>query len=243
MIIRGTKELSRYENPKSGDVYIGCATHNISESLFLMSRGVVILPSLLAQCVSMSKVDQVRLLSRFMVPNTKVIRKSSDVLEYSAPDKVVTKDPAGACGTGVRLWNNVNDLYNSEYANKTPFVIQPYVEEYVDVRVIIIGDYVESYQRWNPNNFRNNISLGGSYCDFELSHPELSFCRHIMDVVDFPYAHIDLMISDGCAFLSELSLHGGVKGSHKSLREIKDLKASLLEQIALRGVDNAKDLS
>jgi ribosomal protein S6--L-glutamate ligase len=46
--------------------------------------------------------------------------------------------------------------------------MQPFLENYIDVRIIVAGDYIEAYTRYNPNNFRMNIAAGGSSSPYSL---------------------------------------------------------------------------
>jgi ribosomal protein S6--L-glutamate ligase len=103
----------------------------------------------------------------------------------------------------------------------------------MDVRVIIAGDYTEAYVRHNPYNFRMNISMGGKNYPHETSPELLNFCRKAMARGKFPYAHIDVQITDnGAYYLSEIALNGGTKGAKIRQRELNQMKKALLEKLA-----------
>ncbi len=114
-----------------------------------------------------------------------------------------------------------------------PFVVQPFLDDFIDVRVIIVGDYMEAYVRNNPNNFRMNISMGGKNYPHEMETDLLNFCRTAMERGKFPYAHLDIHITDdGTYYLSEIALNGGTKGAKICRKELDQKKQDLLERLA-----------
>ncbi len=194
----------------------------------LYARGVKAYPSLLSQYLSRAKCFQAAIFKDYMVPGTRVIRDRHDLInllnEYGAQGvkKVVTKQNRFNCGLGIHLWESLEALYNAACFGNLPFpfVVQPFWPGVTDVRVVILGDYIEAYARKNPHNFRNNLFFGGEAEPFPLSEKELSFCQKIMARGDFPYAHLDLMITEeGDLFLSEINLRGGLKGAQITQEE------------------------
>jgi ribosomal protein S6--L-glutamate ligase len=114
-----------------------------------------------------------------------------------------------------------------------PFVVQPLLENYIDARIIIIGDYVEAYTRYNPNNFRMNIAAGGKSSPYKLDKEKEEFSRAIMKRGKFPFAHIDLMIADNNKYyLSEIALNAGIKGANIDREKLDQIKQDLLEKLA-----------
>jgi ribosomal protein S6--L-glutamate ligase len=139
------------------------------------------------------------------------------------------------CGHGVRRWDSVETVYSFVALSESsyPFVLQPFLEQFTDVRVVIVGDYLEAYVRHNPNNFRMNISFGGKNYPYQLEKEEEDFCRVIMARGKFPFAHVDLQITeDGKCYLSEIALDGGTKGASISRQELEVKKQRLLEELA-----------
>ena len=54
-----------------------------------------------------------------------------------------------------------------------------------------------------------------------------------MEQGKFPYAHVDLQITDNEKyFLSEIALNGGIKGARISRKELDQKKQNLLENLA-----------
>jgi glutathione synthase/RimK-type ligase-like ATP-grasp enzyme len=148
---------------------------------------------------------------------------------------VVTKQDSMHCGHGVRRWESIETLYSFMALSESsyPFVLQPLREKFTDIRVIIVADYAEAYSRYNPHNFRVNITLGGTGSAYDLDEKKEVFCRSAMQRGKFPFAHIDLMLLEsGECYLSEIALNGGVKGARISREALDQKKNALLEKLA-----------
>jgi len=245
MNIRSTGELlTRYNELSPQDRVIATVAHKHLKTIILvdlLERGVRCYPSPLAQILHSSKSGQALVLKSWMLPQTRVIARRADLMaaigHYAKEGigAVVTKAEHVHCGYGVQYWTDMETLYNhvgrSEEAY--PFVLQPYLRDFRDVRVIILGHYVEAYARENPYNFRSNLAAGGSSRPFELDADREKFCRNAMARGRFPYAHMDLqLLADGSCHLAEISLDGGIKGARITRRDLDRRKKTLLEELA-----------
>ena len=248
MIIRSNRELkSRYNQLQIGDIYVGSLSSKyLKESMLvdLLEWGVVCLPSALSQILNGSKVAQAFILNRWMLPHTTVIHRRKDLIDaisiYGKQNigPVITKQNHMHCGHGVRRWENIEILYNHLAFSESsyPFVLQPYLEKFTDVRVIVAGDYLESYIRQNPYNFRCNVSAGGKSHCFDLETEGVHICHQAMTRGKFPYAHIDLLAMDsGEYYLSEIALNGGTKGAKITRQELDQKKQQVLEDLIQQG--------
>jgi ribosomal protein S6--L-glutamate ligase len=244
MIVRSSSELKeRYHDLCSGDIFLGILTYkHIKQSIFidLMERGVSCFPSPLSQVLNHSKATQAAVLNNWMLPHTFVVARRTDLIEaintYNRLDiaPVVTKEDHLHCGHGVKKWDSIEVLYSFMAMSETsyPFVIQPFLDNFTDVRVIIAGDYMEAYVRHNPDNFRMNISMGGKNYPYEMNADLLNFCRKAMERGKFPYAHLDIHITDdGKYYLSEITLNGGIKGATIRRKELNQKKQDVLERL------------
>jgi glutathione synthase/RimK-type ligase-like ATP-grasp enzyme len=244
MIIRSSQELKeRYQDLCSGDIFLGILSYkHIKQSILidLMERGVSCFPSPLSQILNQSKTTQAVVLNKWMLPHTCVITRRRDLIEtintYTKLDiaPVVTKEDHMHCGHGVRKWDTIEILYNYMALPESsyPFVIQPFLDNFTDVRVIIAGNYMEAYVRYNPDNFRMNISMGGKNHPYEINTDLLNFCRTAMERGKFPYAHLDIHITDdGSYYLSEITLNGGTKGAKIRRKELDQKKHDVLERL------------
>ncbi len=246
MIIEKNQILRRdYEELKEGDLVL--TTLNLKkteEFLFidLLERNITLFPSALSQALTRSKCFQAAVFGKWMVPYTCIVRDKNDMLnlttDYSEKGitQIITKLDRKDCGMGINLWGIPEELNNIVmFGNPVfPFVTQPFVPDSVDVRVIILDDYLESYWRKNSGNFRNNLARGGKSGDFQLDKDQITMCHKIMERGKFPYAHIDLLISENKTYLSEISLRGGIKGAKIKpdayLEKIKSIERNFKEK-------------
>jgi ribosomal protein S6--L-glutamate ligase len=245
MIIKGIRKLKEcYHQIGPGDVYIGTVVSSpLMQSMLidLQQRGVHCIPSPLAQCLSKSKAVQALIFRDWMLPNTRVISRRLDLMDaiqaynrlHIGP--VITKENHMHCGHGVRRWDTIDTLYNvAAFSDASfPFVLQPFLGLFTDVRVIIVGDYAEAYIRHNADNFRKNLSSGGKPDSFDLNRETAQFCRSVMDRGNFAFAHLDVLISEkGETYLSEIALNGGIKGAAINRKELDQKKQVLLNHLA-----------
>lgn len=195
---------------------------NHEEYLFLdlIERGVVLYPPALSQLSSRSKAMQVRLFAPLMLPHTHAIHDLHDLLaamaDLAAPRRVVTKLDRRNGGLGIFLWNSVEEVYTQAALGLLPFpfVLQPFYPDSRDIRVLILGDYLEAYWRHNNGNFRHNLHFGGQSSVCALTAAQLEICQKAMARGKFPYAHLDLLVTpSGESYLSEINLRGGIRGA------------------------------
>ena len=198
----------------------------------LEQRGVLLFPSARAQLLARSKVAQTRILSTFMPPLSLAIFDHHELLSAvnlygrEGVNHVVTKDDRKNGGLGIHKWSSVEDVFNqaSLGALSYPFVLQPFFPGASDIRVILLGSYQESYKRQNPDNFRNNLHCGGESSAVTLDSAQQQLCEDVMARGSFPYAHIDLITTDdGCSYLGEINLRGGLRGAQIKGSEYQEL--------------------
>ncbi|MFH2044767.1 MAG: hypothetical protein ABIK92_06445 [Pseudomonadota bacterium] len=244
MIISSIKELmNNYEDVGSGDVFNGIIGSDRMKQVLmidLIERGVLCVPSPLSQTISGSKVVQALFLNKWMIPHTRAILRRRDLIDavscYNRHkiEVVVTKEDRMHCGFGIRKWDSVETLYSfmSMSDSSYPFILQPLIEAFTDIRVIIAEDYIESYTRYNPDNFRMNMAAGGSSAPFTLDEEKKNFCKTVMQRGKFPFAHIDIMVTaDNKCYLSEIALGGGLKGACINREELDAKKKAIADKI------------
>jgi ribosomal protein S6--L-glutamate ligase len=230
-IIRDNETLyTSYQQLKPNDIVCGRIRMKPGEEHVLtdlLERGIHLIPSAISQLASRSKTFQVRVFSEFMLPGTYAIYDTHALLSASSAyrqqqyTKVILKSDRKNAGLGIHIFNDIEQLYNCASAGlfSFPFVIQPYQNKCRDIRVIILGDYLEAYERINPYNFRNNLHCGGKAVPYVLSDQQLKFCTKVMRRGGFPYGHLDLMLTaEGECRLTEINLRGGLKGARISSR-------------------------
>ncbi|MBU1566971.1 MAG: hypothetical protein KJ630_15280 [Proteobacteria bacterium] len=249
-IIQDNQTLfSSYQKLKKNDIIIGRIRLKPGEEHLLtdlLTRGVRMVPSATAQLASRSKVFQARIFSDYLPSDTIAIYDALTLLQVSSlyqkhgHQRVVMKHDRKNAGIGVHIFSSIEDLYNqvSLATSPFPFIIQPFQPESRDIRVILINDYSEAYERSNPFNFRQNLHCGGKATPYTLSDQQLAFCLEVMDRGAFPYAHIDLMLTpnEGIRLL-EINLRGGLRGANISGKEyqkrIEAVHRKTLEDLSL----------
>ncbi|MFN2352967.1 MAG: RimK family alpha-L-glutamate ligase [Desulfopila sp.] len=217
--------FSDFDNLCEGDIILGRIPLKQGEEHLLLDlscRGITMVPSASSQLASKSKTFQASILKPWMVPHTLVIHDRHQLLEattlYHRHDigKVVLKQERKNAGLGILMYNSIEEIYSQAAHHNIifPFVLQPFHQQSRDLRVIIIGSYMEAYSRHNPNNFRNNLHCGGQAETSTLSEEICRFCHTAMARADFPYAHLDLMYTaDNRLYLAEINLRGGLRGA------------------------------
>lgn len=175
-----------------------------------------------------------------MVENSLAIYNSHDLLaatssfQKNSITRVILKLDRKNGGLGIHLFDNIESLYNHVCGGgyPFPFVIQPFIACSRDIRVIILGEYIESYERTNPNNFRNNLHCGGKAIPFVLSDQQRNLCHQVMQRGSFPYAHLDLILLPDSSFrLLEINLRGGLRGAKLSGRDYEEKTAIIHKQL------------
>ncbi len=247
MIVTRFSQLIRdYHRLGAGDVFIGLVPRSCLKSTLLADltdRGVKLVPPATAQLLNASKVAQAFLLNSWMVPHTLVITRRKELLDavtayhHKGITEAITKADRLHCGHGVRKWDNPETLFNClGFDEKAfPFVLQPFVAAFTDVRVVVVGDFCEAYSRRNLGNFRMNLAAGGHSEPYALTDGQADFCRTVMARAGMPYAHMDLMLlDDGGIHLSEIRMNGGIHGARIGREELERMKQARLMALAGR---------
>jgi glutathione synthase/RimK-type ligase-like ATP-grasp enzyme len=244
IITRFSQLLQEYHHLGEADVFAGQVPPSHLKSALLVdlaARGIVLIPSATAQIVNASKTSQAFLLRPWMVPLTRVIGRRKELFDALAEyerhgiREVITKTDRQHCGQGIFHWQDVAMAYNclAMRAEAYPFVLQPFVKAFTDVRVIVVGDFHEAYSRRNPHGFRMNLAAGGVSRPFRLTPEQHRVCLDAMHRARMPFAHIDLMITpEEKIYLSEIRLNGGVHGATIARRELDALKHAHLMDLA-----------
>jgi len=230
-----------------GDIFIGRLRFKATEEhllLDLVERGIVLFPSALSQQLCRAKTFQARVFAADMLPHTLAVHDQHDMLEtvnlyqQHGIGRVVTKHDRKNAGLGILLWHDVEEVFTHATLGSLPFpfVVQPFADNCRDIRVVVLGDYIESYSRRNPHNFRNNLHCGGQSSPCDITEEQRLLCQRVMQRGKFPYAHIDLMVlENGETRLTEINLRGGIKGARISpveyLRQVTKIQRHFLDTL------------
>jgi ribosomal protein S6--L-glutamate ligase len=240
LLIRTITDFRRhYGQLLSGDAVIGVLALRVGEEikvLDLADRGVIFFPPVLPQLLSRSKAAQAEVLAEYMVPGSFVAYGLTDLAahlpEFQTWEAVVAKRDRAHLGLGVSLWPSLETLYSLAGLQGLtyPLVVQPFLADARDLRVVVVGDYIEAYERQNPYSFRKNLYQGGSSQPAALTREQQDFCREVMARGRFPYAILDLLLSPaGRPYLSEINFKGGLTGARLSQAEFRQGVVALEE--------------
>lgn len=252
-IIRSITEFRQvYADLRAGDLVLGLLPLKSGEEIKLIElqdRGVGAYPPALSQLLSRSKAAQAEVLGQFMLPGTMVVYGAVDLAGcLSNPHlqgRVVCKADKAHLGLGVSLWPGLEALVSLGGVQSLPYplVIQPFVASARDVRVVVVGEYYEAYERVNPHSFRKNLFQGGFSRAWEPKAEHLDFCARVMARGRFPYAVLDLLLGpDDGIFLSEINLKGGLKGSRLGQAGFREHVRRLEEEFAAAWPNSSRTL-
>jgi glutathione synthase/RimK-type ligase-like ATP-grasp enzyme len=244
LVIRDNSMLqAHYNSLRRGDIIIGRLRLRESEEpllLDLCERGIQLIPSGLSQLASRSKTLQAAILGPFMLPLTRAIHAHHDMItaisdyQQNGVTAVVTKLDRKNGGMGVHLWPSVEEVFTHASLGSLPFpfVLQPFVPDCRDLRVVLLGDYREAYWRHNPHNFRNNLHHGGQSAPCELSPGQHKLCQQVMARGRFPYGHIDLLVTnEEKSYLGEINLRGGIRGAQIGPEEYRSRVEAIHQEL------------
>ncbi len=133
-------------------------------------------------------------------PNTPLdreyLQKAVDILRLP----MVVKQCYGSFGEQVYLANTFDDLCNIvQKIQHKAYLLQQYIPQShgKDVRVIVIGGKVVcAMLRSNTNDFRSNISLGGSGEPFVVTKEMESICKKVAQTLHLDYCGIDILLGE-----------------------------------------------
>lgn len=243
-VIRDNATLqTQYDSLQQGDIIVGRLRLRESEESLLLDlceRGIQLVPSGISQLASRSKALQAAIFAPFMLPLTRAVHVTHDMIaaiadyQQNAVSAVVTKLDRRNAGMGVHLWSSVEEIFTHASLGNIPFpfVLQPFVPGCRDIRVVVIGDYLEAYWRQNPHNFRNNLHHGGQSKPCELSAEQHTLCRQVMIRGRFPYGHIDIIVTpEEKSYLGEINLRGGIRGAKITPEEYRERVDAIHQQL------------
>jgi hypothetical protein len=205
------------------------------------SRGVLLFPNLAAQSLSLSKVHQALHYVDHMVPNTEVLFRKFHLQralrKYAEEDilKSVVKEDRGSMGLGNHPCWSLNELaWTITHVAKPPVVVQPMLEDFREFRLLIFGKTIVAKEKINSDKiFWKNRIYGGVTKRITPSQEVIAFGKEMMKLGKFPWAYMDLLVTNDNIFLSEINL----SGSNAGLKEynLNRLKKEMAEAWQAKG--------
>ncbi|MCI8292521.1 MAG: RimK family alpha-L-glutamate ligase [Hespellia sp.] len=113
---------------------------------------------------------------------------------------LIVKECFGSFGQQVYLVANRSDLLEIVGRLKNrPFLLQEYIEHSRgrDIRIHIVGGQaVACMERHNPNDFRANITNGGSMRAYEPNESQVTMARAACDALGLDFAGVDILFGE-----------------------------------------------
>lgn len=128
-------------------------------------------------------------LSYFSTDRTDFVEKSAQILGFP----LVFKECCGSFGEQVFLCNNVQEVLS--HITEKPFLLQEYIETgSTDVRIEVVnGECVASMKRTNKNDFRSNITNGGTAEPYTPTENEKSLALKACKALGLTFGGVDIL--------------------------------------------------
>ena len=181
-----------------------------AETYIALSNSGLNLPKTLFGVLSYSEKDQ--------ISNTFL-----DAIEKELKYPVIVKECFGSMGKGVFIAKNRVELIELyKQVKSKPHLFQEYLsyKKGADVRVIVIGGKaISAIERYNPNDFRSNVALGGSAKAVELSEEFKNSAETCAKVLGLDYCGVDLIYGDNCKpFVCEVNSNAFFEGTESATK-------------------------
>ena len=175
---------------------MGIRLFNRSEAIANCDNKALTFEKLKNQMIRMPKT----IVSPFVFNNQGLSDEYIDsVIKYIGLPMII-KECYGSFGMQVYMASSRDEMNNiiSDMDNR-PFIFQEYIENSRgrDVRVVIVGDeIVGAMLRKNPDDFRANITIGGSGTFYELTDEQKSLALKAHRALGLDFSGIDLLFGD-----------------------------------------------
>lgn len=118
------------------------------------------------------------------------VKKAIDILGLP----LVFKESFGSFGAQVFLCNSENDIYS--HISDKPFILQKFIKESkgTDKRIEIIGGkYICAARRENKNDFRSNVTNGGTMTPCTPSKAEIETAIKACNTLGLTFGGVDIL--------------------------------------------------
>lgn len=128
---------------------------------------------------------------------------------------VVIKECHGSFGAQVYLADNRDEACEIlKSIGGKPAIMQEYIKECkgTDIRINMVGKKaVCAMERYNDNDFRANITNGGSMRKHTVTDAELELSVKVMEALGLDFAGVDILLSDRGPLLCEVNSNAHFK--------------------------------
>lgn len=127
---------------------------------------------------------------------------------------MVIKECCGSFGQQVYLAENVQQASEIISNTNEPILFQEYISESrgKDIRINVVGDkVVASMLRYNDNDFRANITNGGSMLPYEPSDEEAELAIKTCKLLNLDFGGVDILFGNDGPILCEVNSNAHFK--------------------------------
>jgi RimK family alpha-L-glutamate ligase len=195
------------------DILLACHLEKMGYLLFNSSEAINVCDNKAIMHMELSKAG-IRLpktiVSPFVFYEQKLSSEYMDRVFDELGNTIILKEAHGSFGMQVYKIESKEHLAHKiiEVGSK-PFILQEYIESSYgrDIRVNIVGDeIVGAMQRYNPNDFRANITIGGTGTPYKLTPEQEEIALKAHKALGLTFSGVDLLFGkDGEPVLCELN--------------------------------------
>lgn len=133
---------------------------------------------------------------------------------------MIVKEAFGSFGEQVYLIHSKEELINKAVALQgKPFLFQKFISSSfgTDLRLQVVGDeVVAAMKRHSSNDFRANITAGGSMEAYHPTNEEKKLAVKAANAVDADFAGVDLLLgSDGSPLICEINSNAHIRNLYE----------------------------
>lgn len=151
------------------------------------------------------KRNNIRIPKTYFAPKTfEGLNRNNHEFAYKVMEQlsypVIIKEAYGSFGEQVYLINNKDELDKKiDELNYKDFLIQEYISSSKgkDIRINIVDNkYICAIKRINNNDFRSNISSGGTALNYTPSQEFIDIALKVNEIFKFDFCGVDIMFDE-----------------------------------------------
>lgn len=127
---------------------------------------------------------------------------------------LVIKECFGSFGQQVYLAESLDDALEIVKDTREPLIFQEFISESrgKDIRINMVGENaVASMIRYNENDFRANITNGGSMLAYEPSSVEIDIAKRVCDILKLDFGGVDILFGKNGPLVCEVNSNAHFK--------------------------------
>lgn len=127
---------------------------------------------------------------------------------------LVIKECFGSFGQQVYLANSIEEAISITENTKEPLIYQEFISESKgkDIRINVVGnEAVAAMMRYNENDFRANITSGGSMFNYEPDEEEIQVALKVCEILKLDFGGVDILFGENGPIVCEVNSNAHFK--------------------------------